>query len=105
MFDVTKPQEIYKQFLQRFKQLHTESVTSFYIKYQTQIHRLVARGIWSDDEHNKFNELSFFRAKLKPDISQQLTLLLQQHSIQESEVDLDKIYKYALLAEKLIPKF
>ena len=45
MFDVTKPQEIYEQFLQRFKQLHTESVTSFYIKYQTQIHCLVARGI------------------------------------------------------------
>ena len=41
MFDVTKNQEIYEQFLQRFKQLHTETVTSFYIKYQTQTHCLI----------------------------------------------------------------
>ena len=75
MFDVTKNQEIYEQFLQRFKQLHTETVTSFYIKYQTQTHRLITRGIWSEDDSNKFNELSFFRAKLN--ISQQLSLLLQ----------------------------
>ena len=34
MFDVTKNQELYEQFLQRFRQLHTETVTSFYIKYQ-----------------------------------------------------------------------
>ena len=61
MFDVTKNQEIYEQFLQCFKQLHTETVTSFYIKYQTQTHRLITRGIWSEDDSNKFNELSFFK--------------------------------------------
>ena len=77
MFDVTKNQELYEQFLQCFKQLHTETVTSFYIKYQNQVHRLISRGIWLDDDSNKYNELSFFRAKLKPDISQQLSLLLQ----------------------------
>ena len=98
MFDVTKNQELYEQFLQRFRQLHTETVTSFYIKYQNQVHRLISRGIWPDDDSNKYNELSFFRAKLKPDISQQLSLLLQQHAVQENDIDLDKVYKYALIA-------
>ena len=104
MFDVTKNQELYEQFLQRFRQLHTETVTSFYIKYQSQVHRLISRGIWPDDDSNKYNELSFFRAKLKPDISQQLSLLLQQHAVQENDIDLDKVYKYALIAEKLTPR-
>ena len=87
-----------------FKQLHTETVTSFYIKYQNQVHRLISRGIWPDDDSNKYNELSFFRAKLKPDISQQLSLILQQYTIQESDFDLDKVYKHALITEKLIPR-
>ena len=76
MFGITKNQEICEQFLQHFKHLHTETVTFFYIKYQTQTHHFITQGIWSEDDSNKFNELSFFRAKLKPDISQQLSLLL-----------------------------
>ena len=33
MFDVTKNQELYEQFLQCFRQLHMETVTSFNIKF------------------------------------------------------------------------
>ena len=69
MFDVTKNQELYENFLQKFKQLHTETVTGFYIKYQSYVNKLISRNIWTDDAHMSFNEVSFFRAKLKSDIS------------------------------------
>ena len=51
-----------------------------------------------------FNEVSFFRAKFKSDISTQLTLLLQQNLIVDPDVTLEKAYKFALLAEKMMPK-
>ena len=104
MFDVTKPQELYENFLQKFKQLHTETVTGFYIKYQTYVNKLVTRNIWADDELRMTNEVSFFRAKLKPDISQQLTILLYQNMIEDSDVTIEKAYYLAQLAEKMVPK-
>jgi hypothetical protein len=100
MFDSMKQQEFYENFLQRFKQLHTETVTSLYIRYQNQIQRLMTRGIWQDGETYKFNALIFFRSKLKPEISRQLAILLEQHNIQEPDLDLEKVYRHALIAEK-----
>ena len=104
MFDVMKSQELYENFVQKFKQLHTETVTGFYIKYQSYVNKLISRNIWIDDAHMSFNEVSFFRAKLKSDISTQLTLLLQQNLIDYTDVTLEKAYKFALLAEKMVPK-
>ena len=46
----------------------------------------------------------FFRAKLKSDISSKLTLLLQQNSTDNTDATLEKLYKFALLAEKMVPK-
>ena len=65
---------------------------------------MVTRGIWPEDETHKYNELAFFRAKLKPDISQQLTMLLEQNAIQGTELDFEKVYKHALIAEIMTPK-
>ena len=55
MFDVTKNQELYENFLQKFKQLHTETVTGFYIKYQSYVNKLISQNIWTDDAHMSFN--------------------------------------------------
>ena len=85
MFDVLKNHEVCEQFLQKFKQAHTETVTSFFMKYQSQSQHLVSRGIWPDDISNKFNELAFFRAKLKTDVSLQVSLLMQQQCISETD--------------------
>ena len=74
-------------------------------KYQTQVQRLIYRGIWKEDDSTKLNQLSFFRSKLKPDISQQLVLLFQQHAIQESKIDMETIHKYARLAMKFVLRF
>ena len=75
-----------------------------YIKYQSYVNKLISRNIWADDAHMSFNEVSFFRAKLKFDISTQLTLLLQQNLIDDPDVTLEKAYKFAMLAEKMMPK-
>ena len=54
--------------------------------------------IWADDELRMTNEVSFFRAKLKPDLSQQLTILLYQNMIEDSDVTIEKAYYLAQLA-------
>ena len=95
MFDVTKPQELYENFLQKFKQLHTETVTGFYIKYQTYVNKLVTRNIWADDELRMTNEVSFFREKLRPDISRETThnlkILLHQNMIKDLDVTIKNL--------------
>ena len=54
IFDVLKNYEVYEQFLQNFKQAHTETATSFFVKYQSQSQHLVLRGIWPDDISTSF---------------------------------------------------
>ena len=48
MFDVKKNQELSENFLQKFKQLHTETVTSFYIRYQSYVNKLISLGLNSN---------------------------------------------------------
>jgi hypothetical protein len=89
-------------FQKNFKQTNVESVTTFYIKYQVQVQKLLARKIWLDDSSLNFNEVSFFRSKLRQDISLQTALILQQQDTDNSSLTIDKVYKTALLAEKIV---
>ena len=60
MFDIDTKQQIYEHFQKKHKQQNTETVTAFYIKYQTQIRKLITRKIWMEDESLQLNEVSFF---------------------------------------------
>ena len=62
--------------------------------------------IWQIENNysSKTNELAFFRARLKPEISKQLLLLLQQHATQNYNMNLESVHKNALLAEQIISK-
>ena len=101
MLDILKNHKVYEQFLQKFKQAHTETVTTFFMKYLSQSQRLVSRGSWFDDISNK---LALFRAKLKPDVSLQVSLLMQQQCISETDSDIDKLFKLALTTKSILPK-
>jgi hypothetical protein len=102
MFDGITNQQTYEFFQKNFKQTNVESVTTFYIKYQVQVQKLLARKIWLDDSSLNFNEVSFFRSKLRQDISLQTALILQQQDTDNSSLTIDKVYKTALLAEKIV---
>jgi len=102
MFDIDTKQQIYEHFQKQHKQQNTETVTAFYIKYQTQIRKLITRKIWMEDESLQFNEVSFFGAKLKQDVSLQTALLLQQEDTDNEALTLDKTYRTALVAERIL---
>ena len=102
MFDATTKQQTYESFQKTFKQNNLESVTAFYIRYQVQVQKLLARKIWLDDGTFNFNEVSFYRAKLRQDISLQTALILQQQEADDSTLTIDRVYKASLLAEKLL---
>ena len=102
MFDATTKQQTYESFQKTFKQNNLESVTAFYIRYQVQVQKLLARKIWLDDGTFNFNEVSFYRAKLRQDISLQTALILQQQEADDSTLTIDRVYKASLLAGKLL---
>jgi hypothetical protein len=84
MFDGITNQQTYEFFQKNFKQTNVESVTTFYIKYQVQVQKLLAQKIWLDDSSLNFNEVSCFRSKLRQDISLQTALILQQQDADNS---------------------
>ena len=100
MFDTLTVQEVYEYFMKQFKQQNTDSVTTFYIKYSKQVQKLISRSVWSDDHTLQFHEVTHFRAKLKPDLSLQTTLFLQQSGRDDTSLALESCYATALLAEK-----
>ena len=57
MFDSTTKQQTYENFQKNFKQTNLNSVTTFYIRCQLQVQKLLARKIWMDDDTLTFNEV------------------------------------------------
>jgi hypothetical protein len=66
------------------------------------VQKLLARKIWMDDDTLTFNEVSFYRTKLRQEISLQTALMLQQQESEESSLTIYKVYKASLLAEKIL---
>ena len=98
-FDVDTKQQVYENFQKKFRQTNTDGVTAFYVKYQTQVEKLIARGMWAEDATLQFNEVSNFRTKLRQDISLQTASLLQQEDTYNVTLTVEKTYSTALIAE------
>jgi hypothetical protein len=60
--------------------------------------------VWMQDESVQFSEVIFFKAKLKHEVATQTDILIQQSAIDHQQIDLQRIYQFALLAEKMISK-
>ena len=97
MFDETKSQELYKAFLQKFKQIHKLLHQVPNVHKQINFQKYL---VWWWHEGLQWS--IFFRAKLEPEILQQITILLQQNMIENTDITIERIYNLALLTEKMV---